>query len=194
MFHPGRTVATHFVFLGRKFDVTELNEEYFAGLDDGLLNTIRRDPGVRHVEDNADGEADVLEDQGPPEAIQHAYQAPYQPAEQYPLIGSYIIDFYPGHTVAKHFAFLGREFDLTKLDQGYFADMDDGSFNAVRRDPGVRLVMQDWSGEREQVREIYTQVVRGPQRLRAWPISHSIDTAVPLYKALVASRICCLGP
>jgi len=83
------------------------------------------------------------------ETAQHACQAPYEPAEQYPIPGSYIVGFHPGYTVAKHFVFLSREFNLTKMKEGYFAEMDDELFNAVRCDPGVRLVAQNASGERD---------------------------------------------
>ena len=80
------------------------------------------------------------------------YQAAYYPNVDYPqyaLPGSYLISFYPGHTVAQHFAFVGREFGLTELNNGYFADLSDELFNAVRRDPGVDFIEDNVGGEIE---------------------------------------------
>ena len=75
------------------------------------------------------------------------YQAEYHADEESRIPGSYIVEFHPGHTIAKHFAFLGREFELTALDQGYFADdIDDDLFNAIRRDPGVKYMEDDCLG------------------------------------------------
>jgi hypothetical protein len=91
--------------------------------------------------------------QSPGEAAQHAttatYQAPYYCHGGDAVPGSYFVVFYPGHTVAKHFAFLDRKFDLTTLNEGYFADLDDELFNAIRRDPGVEYTEDDFSGERD---------------------------------------------
>lgn len=75
-----------------------------------------------------------------------AYQAPYY-RNECPIPGCYIVSFHPGHTIAKHFAFLGREFNPTALKQGYFADIDDELFDAVRSDPGLEFIEDNTSGE-----------------------------------------------
>jgi len=49
----------------------------------------------------------------------------------------------------KHFAFLGRTFEVTTLNEGYFAELDDELFNAVRTDPGVEFIEDDTFGERD---------------------------------------------
>ena len=55
IFHPGHTVTKHFEFLDRKFDLSTFppDKGYHATIDDQLLAAIRRDPGVRFVEDDA---------------------------------------------------------------------------------------------------------------------------------------------
>ncbi|KAK3701389.1 hypothetical protein LTR37_015487 [Vermiconidia calcicola] len=149
-FHPGHTIAKHFAFLGREFELTALDQGYFADdIDDDLFNAIRRDPGVKYMEDDClglpvgSGETSNL--------LRHRlfYQAQYYPYERERVPGIYMVALYPGHTIAKHFAFLGREFELTSLNEGYFADMNDGLFNAVRRDPGVRFIEDDVTGGRD---------------------------------------------
>ena len=74
------------------------------------------------------------------------YRAPYYHNEG-AIPGSYIIRFHLGHTVSKHFAVVGRDFGLTKLSNGYFADLDDELFDAVRGDPGVKYVEDNTRGE-----------------------------------------------
>ena len=78
------------------------------------------------------------------------YQAPYYHYEEGVVPGQYIVMFYKGHTLAKHFTFLGREFDLMCTytpDWGYCADLDDQLFDVVRRDPGVELVQDNFNFE-----------------------------------------------
>lgn len=86
------------------------------------------------------------------EANQHTttsvYQATYHSYGRNAVPGIYIVQFYPGHTIAKHFAFLGREFEVHSLLEGYWADVDDEIFNAIRCDPGVEFVEDNVSGER----------------------------------------------
>lgn len=77
-----------------------------------------------------------------------AYQAPYTSHEKCRIPGSYLVGFHTGHTIAKHFAFLGREFEVIPFKTGYGADLDDQLFNAIRHDPGVRGVEDDVSGTR----------------------------------------------
>ena len=95
----------------------------------------------------------VSEQQSTGEAPQHAtataYQATYYHHEENRVPGVYIIEFYPKHTLEKHFAFLGRKFVVTTLNEGYFADLDDELFNAIRRDPGVEYMEDNTSGERD---------------------------------------------
>ena len=78
-----------------------------------------------------------------------SYQAPYYNYGEDAVPGIYMVMFKKGHTIAKHLAFLGREFDLTALHRGYFANMDDQLLNAVRCDPGVEFVEDDVHGEDE---------------------------------------------
>ncbi|KAK3702224.1 hypothetical protein LTR37_015056 [Vermiconidia calcicola] len=150
-FHPGHTIAKHFAFLGREFDLTSLDERYFANMDDELFHAARRDPGVKFVEDDVTGERDGA-------YAQHAqptdHQAEYHHYPHARVPGVYIIAFYPGHTVAKHFLFLGCEFDLTTLDQGYSANLDDDLFSAVRRDPGVEYIEDNCRGLRVGAGEV----------------------------------------
>ena len=68
------------------------------------------------------------------------FQAPYYLHENCRVPGGYIIAFRHGHTIEKHFACLGHEFEVTSLDNGYCAVLDDQLFNALRYDPGVKLV------------------------------------------------------
>jgi len=57
----GHTVAQRFAFLGKEHKVEfTLNEGYVAVLDRELLDAVRRDPGVRYVEDDTLGERDVI--------------------------------------------------------------------------------------------------------------------------------------
>ena len=62
-----------------------------------------------------------------PRAEKGVYQAPYTPYEKCRIPGAYLIGFHPG----------------------YGADLDDQLFNAVRRDPSVRLVEDDVFGTRD---------------------------------------------
>ena len=78
--------------------------------------------------------------------------APYYhalaPAARCP--GEYGVLFKAGHTLEKHFDFLGFELEIMfELSVGYVAKMDDQVFNAVRYDPGVRLIEEDSCGALE---------------------------------------------
>ena len=73
------------------------------------------------------------------------YQAPYIMNES-AIPGGYIVSFHPGHTFEKHFATVGCRFEFPTLRDGYFGDLDDELLNAVRNDPGVRLVENDTAG------------------------------------------------
>ena len=78
------------------------------------------------------------------------HQAPYHPNEESRIPGSYFVSFHPDHTLTKHFAFLGFEFEPAgRLENGYYATLDDQVFNAVRYDPGVKAVEDDCFGEEE---------------------------------------------
>jgi hypothetical protein len=77
------------------------------------------------------------------------YQAAYIPHD-WPMRGRYFVAFYPGHTIEKHFAFLQREFEVNTFDVGgYTAQLDDQLFNAVRCDPGVEFVEDNFTGKRD---------------------------------------------
>ena len=83
-----------------------------------------------------------------------AYEAPYQRNES-PYHDHYVIAFKPGHSLAKHFAFLGREIEIEgMLNEGYYAKLDGELFEAVRRDPGVELIedntLGSWSDPSEE--------------------------------------------
>lgn len=141
IFHPDHNVASHLAFLGRDFRLAPISRGYCADdVDDHLLSAIRRDPGVEYVEDNTSGEWLGEKNDYEAEYLSHGADAVPQ---------SYMLTFYPGHTLAKHFAFLGREFTAQELDQGYFAyDVDDQLLSIIRRDPGVKYVEDNVSGER----------------------------------------------
>lgn len=53
MFKKGHTVAKHFQSVGHSFKVSELVDDmgYTANVDDDVREQIRRDPGVKYVED-----------------------------------------------------------------------------------------------------------------------------------------------
>lgn len=84
-----------------------------------------------------------------PRAETGAYQAPYTPHEECRIPGAYLVGFHPGHTIAKHFAFLGLKFEVKPFKTGYGADLTDQLFNAVRCDPRVRHVEDDVFGTRD---------------------------------------------
>lgn len=146
-FHPGYTIAKHFEFLGLEFDVTMLDKGYFANLNAQLFEAVRSDPGVEYIEDDTTGKWDTLERH----ATTDAYQASYHHHDGHAVPGVYMVKFHLGHTITKHFAFLGREFDLTSLGEGYYANLDDQLFDAVRRDPGVEFIEDDVVGERDDL-------------------------------------------
>lgn len=157
-FQPGYTLAEHFAFLGFEFEPTsQLNNRYYAALDDQAFNAIRCDPGVSFIEDDVFSEeksGPISEGAAiiPKHTEPSVYQAPYYPAEECRVPGEYMVAFRPGHTLADHFAFLGFEFELTaRLNEGYGAALDDQVFNAVRYDPGVRLIEDDTYGEMEDI-------------------------------------------
>ena len=78
------------------------------------------------------------------------YQAPhYHPDPKNTIPGVYMVLFHQGHTIDKHFAFLGRKFDFSTLPTGYLADLDDQLLDAVRRDPGIRCAEDNCYGEEE---------------------------------------------
>lgn len=75
------------------------------------------------------------------------YYAPYQRNES-PFQDHYIIAFKQGHTLAKHFAFLSKEFVIEgTLNEGYFAKLDRELLEAIRRDPGVEMIEDNTLGE-----------------------------------------------
>ena len=84
-----------------------------------------------------------------PRAKTGSYQALYTPHEKCRIPGAYLVGFHPSHTIAKHFAFLGLEFEVIPFKTGYGADLDDQLFNAIRHDPGVRHVEDDVFGTRD---------------------------------------------
>jgi hypothetical protein len=76
------------------------------------------------------------------------YQAPYYPYPECRNPGEYLITFQPGYTLAEHFTFLGFEVELIGLlNNGYYAALNDQVFNAIRYDPGVKLIEDDVLGE-----------------------------------------------
>lgn len=75
------------------------------------------------------------------------YQAPYHQNDS-PYQDHYIIAFKPGHSLSKHFVFLGQEIEIEgTLNEGYYAKLDRELFEAVRRDPGVELIEDNTLGE-----------------------------------------------
>lgn len=89
-------------------------------------------------------------DEAAQQSVAPGYLAPYDRNERYAVPDIYIVGFNPGHTIAKHFAFIGHEFPVTELDGiGYFATMDKKLLDAIRRDPGVECVEDNCYGERD---------------------------------------------
>ena len=75
------------------------------------------------------------------------YQAPYNQIDP-PYQDHYIIAFKPGHSLFKHFVFLGKEIEIEgTLNKGYYAKLDRELLDAVRRDPGVELIEDNTLGE-----------------------------------------------
>jgi len=133
-FRRGHTFTAHFTALGwGRFQLTDLRDGYIANLTDRLLRAIRRDVGIEFVEDDISSGGTGR------------YRAPYLMNES-PIPDSYIVMFHPGHTITKHYEAVGRHFELTDLRTGYFANLDDELFNAVRNDPGVRSIENNTSG------------------------------------------------
>jgi len=88
-------------------------------------------------------------------AAPNAYQAPYYHYGKDAVPGSYMVKFHLGHTIAKHFAFIGREFDLVDIGgDGYGANLNDELLNAIRQDPGVEFVEDNVAGQPEEDGEI----------------------------------------
>ncbi|KAK6420143.1 hypothetical protein LTR95_016976 [Oleoguttula sp. CCFEE 5521] len=170
-FRPGHTLAAHFAFVGKEFDIQgELDEGYYAKLDSELFGLVRQDPGVSLVEDDGLGEFGPTEEElersrledeegrdmcSPHEAdsqtaipldkvIPTGYQAPYNRLSGYPYKDCYTVEFKPGHTMAEHFAFVGKEYEFQEATSTwYYAKLDLELFEAVRRDPGVEMVEDD---------------------------------------------------
>jgi hypothetical protein len=153
-FCNGHTIAKHFEYVGREFEVKSLKAGYSANMDDELLETVRGDAGVEYVENNTRG-YEVDDDPGtevketPQPTTTNIHQAPlYRPPNEIP--GRYIVKFRTDHTLSKHFDVVGREFEAATLRRiGYVADLDDELLAAVRRDPGVERVKNDSYGQKE---------------------------------------------
>ncbi|KAK5710424.1 hypothetical protein LTR17_018872 [Elasticomyces elasticus] len=74
------------------------------------------------------------------------YQAPYQRNDG-AYEDHYIVAFKQNHTLAKHFAFLGKELEIEgSIDDGYYAKLDRELFETVRRDPSVDWIEDDTFG------------------------------------------------
>ncbi|KAK4889647.1 hypothetical protein LTR27_011539 [Elasticomyces elasticus] len=74
------------------------------------------------------------------------YQAPYQRNDG-AYEDHYIVAFKQNHTLAKHFAFLGKELKIERrIDDGYYAKLDRELFDTVRQDPGVESTEDDTLG------------------------------------------------
>nr|OQO04078.1 hypothetical protein B0A51_17939 [Rachicladosporium sp. CCFEE 5018] len=170
-FRSGHTLAAHFASVGKDFRIQgELDEGYYAKLDRELFEAVRRDPGVELVEDDSLGEFGPTEEElersrledeegrakwSPEEtssqtAIPSAqvvptdYQAPYNRLSGYPYKDCYTVELKSGHTMAKHFAFVGKEYEYQEATSTwYYAKLDPELFEAVRRDPGVEMVEDD---------------------------------------------------
>ena len=135
----GHTLEAHFKFLDREPEHVSLDDgtAYLALLHSGGLSDVREDSGVDSVEDNT-----------PETGLGSEYVAPYHKYGDDAVPGKYCVLFREGHNLEKHFAFLGRRFDLEFLEHVdcYYAELDDELLAAVRRDPGVELVEQQSAG------------------------------------------------
>ncbi len=123
----------------------KLNNGYCAALDDQTFDAVRRDPGVEYIEDEAVGE---VESKRLRETLDQ-YQAPYHAYEP-SVPGVFLVSFRPGYTLAEHSAYLGGDLKLrNQFQSGYCAVLDDQTVDAVRRDPGVKYIEDNTSGELE---------------------------------------------
>ena len=91
----------------------------------------------------------------PSEAAKHtetsAYQAAYYSNEKRRIPGEYVVVFHDGYTLAEHFTFLGLEFNpMYKYNDGHGAVLDKHLFSAVRYDPGVKYIQDNYSGALEK--------------------------------------------
>lgn len=106
-------------------------------------------------EQTPDGPKNQDSKEYPGEAVKHtettAHQAPYYSNEKWRVPGEYIVVFHPGYTLTEHFAFLGLDFDpICRYNSGYAAALDDQMFNAIRYDPGVKYIHDNYSGALER--------------------------------------------
>lgn len=63
--------------------------------------------------------------------------------------------------MGKHFGFLDRRFELTELEGGYSATMDDELFRATRTDTGIENIEDDVLGERDGSDRVEVSVMSG---------------------------------
>ena len=73
------------------------------------MDAVRHEPGVNVVQQDPYGEWD---------GVAAAYEAPYF-RQRSRVPDEYIVAFRPDHTIAKHFAFLGCEFEVAALNRRY---------------------------------------------------------------------------
>ena len=75
--------------------------------------------------------------------------APYYAYKRNRTPGCYIVLFTLGHTLEKHFVFIGIEFEVKfAFEDWYTTNLSDQSVTAIRLDPGVALVEEDMTGKR----------------------------------------------
>jgi hypothetical protein len=58
VFHPNHTLANHFAVVGYEFELIysfSSHGGYIAALDERMFDTVRRDHGVKFIEDNVGG-------------------------------------------------------------------------------------------------------------------------------------------
>lgn len=141
----GHTLAAHFKVLGgREPEHTPLENgtAYFAFLppSEGGLDWVREDPGVELVEDDT-----------PDTGLGSTAVAPYFSFGAAGIDGEYTVYFREGHDLEKHFAHVGRRFEVElwgDVDmEGYDAKLDEELLAAIKRDPGVEQVGQNAQGE-----------------------------------------------
>lgn len=63
-----------------------------------------------------------------------------------------MVMFHSGHTLDRHFAFLGHESEIFgAFEVGYDTQLDDQLLSAIRYDPGVKFVEDNCSGKRDRI-------------------------------------------
>ena len=121
-------------------------------LGDGRTMRRSRTTGVKSIQTVPNHVSNAVSQQQTEDASHSAdghIPAPYHRHERTRRPNEYLVVFNPGHTLEKHFAFLGFEFEVViDCKEWYGVDMDEQLLNAIRQDPGVEFVEDNQRGKR----------------------------------------------